>query len=256
MTHSKTGGGLADVVLLLPFRNSSEVNLKPILYMSVIIKQPPLTPFETLLANAQTTHDGFVDESATYTAPVPTMPDFQDDIDSLLAAIIGWGPEGARGSHADHLALLSAANVVRSDMRQLATYAMFTQPGNMDSWALLGFGFKSPKSPTAILPPVQDFRQFISRRIPEGFIKLKWERPLDTSAGLVKSYVLQHSSSGVQPQIDGGKGVVNVLAILTKTSIIVTPPYVGANYFWVTGINAAGYGVSSVPVLYNNPGKV
>jgi hypothetical protein len=224
--------------------------------MSTIIKQPPLTPFETLLANAQTTHDGFVDEAATYTAPVPTMPNFQLDIDDLSAAITGWGTEESRGSHADHLALLSAAGIVRSDMRQLATYAMFTRPGDVDSWALLGFGFKNPKSSTLVLPPVQDFRIFISRRIPGGMLKLKWKKPLDTKAGHVKAYVIQYSATGVQPEIDGGHGVVNVIGIVTTTSLIVTPQYVGANYFWVTGINGAGYGVSSVPVFFNNPGKV
>jgi hypothetical protein len=224
--------------------------------MSIIIKQPPLTPFEVLLANAQTAHDAFVLQAVTYPAPVPTMPNFQLDINGLLGAITAWGPEGSRGSHADHLALLTAADVVRSDMRQLASYAMFTRPGDVDSWALLGFGFKNPASVPLILPPVQDFRQFISRRVPAGLVKLKWERPLDTRPSLVKSYVIQHSNTGVQPQIDGGRGVVNVLGIVTKTSILITPPYVGPNYFWVTGINGAGYGVSSVPVFFNNPGKI
>jgi hypothetical protein len=223
--------------------------------MSTIIKLPPLTPFETLLANAQTTHDGFVSQAATYTAPVPTMPDFQDNIDALLAAITGWGTEESRGSHADHLALLSAAGVVCSNMRQLASYAMFTQPGNVDSWALLGFGYRSAKSPVLVLPPVQDFHRFISRRVPEGMLKLSWKKPLDTAQNAVKAYVIQHSNKGVQPEIESGRGVVNVLDIITKTSIVIAPPYVGANYFWVTAINGAGYGVSSVPVFYNNAGK-
>ena len=103
---------------------------------------------------------------------------------------------------------------------------------------------------------MQNLRQFIARDIPSPFIKLKWKRALDTDPGDVKGYIIQYNSSNVQPEIDGSRGVVNVIGIVTSTSIIIAPPFVGANYFWVTPFNAVGYGVSSDALFYNAPGKV
>jgi hypothetical protein len=103
---------------------------------------------------------------------------------------------------------------------------------------------------------VRNLRNFVSRDIVAGTIKIKWERPLDTDPGDVKGYMIQYNSTNVQPEIDGGRGIVNVLGVITDTSLIVIPPYVGANYFWVTPFNSVGYGVSSDPLFYNAPGKV
>ena len=102
---------------------------------------------------------------------------------------------------------------------------------------------------------VQQFRKFVSRTLVDGTLKLKWKRPADTTALDVKVYVVQFNNTGVQPRIDGSHGVVNGI-LVTNTSIIIVPPHVGANYFWVTPFNAIGYGVSSEPVFYNTPGKV
>ena len=211
--------------------------------------------YETLSTKAQAVHDGLVVNVADYPAPNPTMPDFQTDIDSLNAAIVAWGPVGARGSHAQHLALVAMANIVKNDYRMLAAYAMNTMPNNPDSWVAAGFAVKGVRTAPQPLQVVQNFHRFISRTIVEGTIKLKWKRPLDTKSSEVKGYIIQYSNSPVQPMIDGSRGVVNVVSVQTRTSLIVTPPYVGANYFWVTPFNSVGYGVSSEAVLYNNPGK-
>jgi hypothetical protein len=209
--------------------------------------------YNTLKTLAQTVHDGFVAHALDYPAPLPALPLFQTHIDALDAAIIAWGPPSARGSHAQHVTLIAAANVVRDDLRQLALYAMTTKPDDKDSWNSLGFAIKRPKSAPAALQMVRDLRIFISRLVPTGSIKLKWLRPLDTDQSDVKAYVIQHNSTAVQPALNGSLGVVNVMGIVTDTSIILEPPYSGANFFWVTPLNAAGFGVSSDPLYYNAP---
>jgi hypothetical protein len=207
--------------------------------------------FDALRSFAQTIHDGFVANIADYATPVPVLPAFQTDIDALADAISAWGTPGARGSHADHVALIDAANVVRDDLRRLADYAQNAQPDNPTSWGAVGFPIKRPKSVPQALQMVQDLRNFVSREIPAGFIRLKWKRPLDTDSSDVKGYIIQHNSSNVQPEINGSQGVVNVVAIVPNTSIQFQPPYTGANYFWVTPFNSVGYGVSSDPLFYN-----
>jgi hypothetical protein len=207
--------------------------------------------FDALRSFAQTIHDGFIAEVLLFPAPNPTMIIFQNDIDALSDAITAWGPPGARGSHADHVALLDAADVVRNDLRMLADYAQVTKPDNPASWGAVGFPIKRTKSVPQPLQMVQELRNFVSRDIPAGFIRLKWKRPLDTDTSDVKGYIIQHNSTNVQPEINTSLGVANVVAIVPNTNWQFQPPYTGANYFWVTPFNSVGYGVSSDPLFYN-----
>jgi hypothetical protein len=209
--------------------------------------------YSSLRTLAQTIHDGFVAHAVEYPAPGPTMPIFQGHIDDLVTAINAWGPPHARGSHQQHVDLIAAANIVRDDLRKLALYAQTTKPDDKDSWSSLGFAIKRPKSAPALLGMVRDLRIFISRLVPTGSIKLKWERPLDTEPRQVKVYAIQYNNTAVQPALEGSQGVANVIGIATDTSILVEPKYEGANFFWVTPFNAAGFGVSSDPLYYNAP---
>ena len=210
--------------------------------------------YENLGIFAQEIHDGFIAEVAAFPTPNPIMTDFQTDIDSLTTARVAWGDDHNRGSHVDHVNLLTAVAVVRDDLRMLSAYAQNAQPNQPAKWQAVGFTPKSPKSAPKPLQMVQQFRRFISRTLVEGTIKLKWKRPADTAASDVKVYVVQYSPTSIQPAIDGTRGVVNGI-LVTDTSIIIEPPFVGANYFWVTAFNAMGYGVSSEPVFYNSAGK-
>src|SRR5205085_10594626 len=97
---------------------------------------------------AQKIHDGFVTNVADYATPDPTMVDFQTDIDTLKTTLLKWGPEGNRGSHADHLALLTAVTVAKEDLRMLSRYAQNAQPNNFNSWTDVGFTLKSPPKPS------------------------------------------------------------------------------------------------------------
>jgi hypothetical protein len=207
--------------------------------------------YDVLASFAQTIHDGFVAQVADYPTPNPLMAPFQTDITELTKAITAWGPVGARGSHAQHTALVNAADVVKNDLRMLAAYAQNTMPDNPASWGLVGFAVKRPKTAPIPLEKVQDLRNFIARDIPAGTIKLKWKRPLATDPGDVKGYIVQFSNENSQPQINGSQGIVNVIGIVPETSILIQPPFAGANYFWVTPFNSVGYGVSSGPLFYN-----
>jgi hypothetical protein len=224
-----------------------------------LINQSLKVSYKDLKEKAIKIHDGYVLLVADYPSPTPTMPDFQTDIDGLSAAITAWGDKGARGSHEQHLILIDAAEKVRDDYRLLAKYAMITKPGDKVSWVALGFSVKNASTPPSKLEPVQDFHRFIGRKVPDGMLKLKWKRPLNSQRGEVKSYIVQCSDTAVQPPLpDGGRGVVNfgIIDIVTKTTSTLLPAFVGANYFWVTPINAFGLGNSSAVVFYNNPGKV
>jgi hypothetical protein len=211
--------------------------------------------YAALAAFAQTIHNGFVALALDYPAPNPTMPIFQTDIDELNDAITAWGVQGNHGSHADHVALIAAATIVRNDLRMLASYAQNRKPDDFASWTNLGFNIKRPKSAPVSLQMVQNFHLFIARDIPSGKIKLKWKRPLATDPGDVKGYIVQFSNTIVQPAIDGSQGVANIIGIIPNTSVLVEPQFEGANYFWVTPFNSVGYGVSSDPLLYNAPGN-
>src|SRR5437016_1099581 len=99
-----------------------------------LINQSLQISYKDLKDNSQKVHDGYVSLVLDYPAPTPTMLIFQADITALGAAITAWGPQGARGSHEQHLILISAAEKVRADYRQLAMYAMITKPGDKASW--------------------------------------------------------------------------------------------------------------------------
>jgi hypothetical protein len=212
--------------------------------------------FIKLVDFAQIIHDGFVAQVADYGTPPITMADFQTDIDTLRAAKLKWGTKGNRGSHADYLATVSADTVVRDDLRQLANYAQTARPDNPESWAKVGFEAKKPKGPPQFLAIVQSLRWMKSEKLMSGDIKLGWKRPLDTDPGDVKGYLVQFNNIDVPPELKGSRGVVNVWGIVTSASIVITPPYAGANYFWVTPFNAAGFGKTSDGMLYNAPGKL
>ena len=221
-----------------------------------LINQSLNVSYSTLKDNAIKVHDGYIALAADYPAPTPAMPLFQTDIDALAAAITAWGPKGARGSHQQHLDLIDAAEVVRDDYRQLALYAMLTKPGDTSSWVALGFSIKNPKSKPVALEAVQNFHRFISRSIGDGLIKLKWKRPLNAKTTDVACYIVQCSATGVQPPLPDGHAIINIVDVVTKTSVIINPPFVGANYFWVTPLNSGGLGVSSAVVFYNKPAAI
>jgi hypothetical protein len=209
------------------------------------------------LANfAQTIHNNFVTLVAIFGTPNPLMAAFQADIDALQDCIVAWDNAATR-TRTDLNNLREAAKQVRTDLRMLADYAQNTRPDDPDIYEQLGFEVKKTPSGPIDLQKVRDFRIFISRKVDDPDIKLRWVRPLGTAKTDVKFYVIQCSDNPVRPTIQGGRGIVNGVAGLSlETTITFEPPFVGANYFWVIPVNAAGYGVVSDVLFFNKPGKV
>jgi hypothetical protein len=205
---------------------------------------------------AQSIHNNFVVLVAIFATPNPLMAAFQADIDALQACIVAWDNAATR-TRTDLNNLRAAARKVRDDLRMLADYAQNVRPNDPDIYEELGFEVKKAPSAPVELQKVRDFRVFVSRSVGEPNIKLRWNRPLGTKKTDVKFYLIQASNGPLRPQIEGSRGVVNgVAGLALETTITFEPPYVGANYFWVTAVNAAGYGVVSDLLFYNAPGKI
>jgi hypothetical protein len=208
-------------------------------------------PIPNLHSIAVKVHLGFTTHTGEYSSPVLPMTVFLLHILKLKKAITAWGPEGCRGSRADHDAMMAAAEVVRKDLRQLASYAQYTQVNNTKSWLELGFTLRLPKHKTQRLQKVQNFRRFIARNIPEPGIKLRWEMPLGAKDKNVKAYIIQRSNTPEYPAAH--IGIPNILAIVSATFFIDMEPMPGANWYWVTPVNGAGMGVRSEAVFYLAP---
>ena len=199
---------------------------------------------------AQTIHDGFVALVADYATPNPAMAAYQGDITALKKATTAWGVKGNHGSHLDHLTLIDARTVVRNDLRMLAEYAQNTKPNNPTSWSAVGFKIKRPKSAPKPLEVVQNFRNFISRKVASPDIKLRWKRPLDTMPADVKGYIVQRNNTSVYPLgTDGSRGVANIIGYVPNTAFIDEKPLVGENFYWVTPYNSVGLGATSAAVM-------
>jgi len=77
--------------------------------------------FQALADFGQGIHDA-LNGNATFPTPPVTLAAQQAAITALDNAIVAWGPKGNRGSHASHVALLAARDVVRENIRNLADY--------------------------------------------------------------------------------------------------------------------------------------
>jgi hypothetical protein len=205
--------------------------------------------FTALAGFAQSIHDGFVAQAVIFVTPNPLMLVFQTHIDDLVAASAKWGTKPIHGSSSDKAALVDAATIVKLDLKMLAQYAMNTVPTDPSKWIDIGFALKNPRGKPLKLQVVQNFRHFIARDLAAPKIKIKWKRPLFTQSSDVKMYAVQRSNTPEYPLPPDGHAIINIIGFTTATEFIDSDPFVGANYYWVTPMNAAGLGVTSEAVL-------
>ena len=166
--------------------------------------------------------------SAFYTTPNPPLATIQADITAFAAKVTEWGSVGNRGSHQSHVELLAA----------LANYCETTTPYNETAFVSCGWEIKNPKSVTGPLPAVQNLRQFLSRTISYGQVKLRWKRPLNTAFGVVNAYnVYRNTVSNFS--------TATLVATVTQASIIQSGLTLNTYYYWVVLVGAAGAGVTS-----------
>src|ERR1041385_3012672 len=132
-----------------------------------------------------------------FATPAPTLADLTTATTAVENAIAAWGPKGNRGSHADladlrlksqtlHDMLKAEAQYVQNEAQSLAGLDYPTMASIITS---SGYQLANSKTPQGILQMVQNFHNFISRKLDPNQVKLKWKKPLNTtSAGNVKSY--------------------------------------------------------------------
>jgi hypothetical protein len=201
--------------------------------------------FGELASFAQKIHNGFIDHVGDYPSPGPGMATFQGHITDLDKAIIAWGKKGNRGRTVDQRKVLKTAGIVKKDLTRLEKYAMITQSDNPKSWLAVGFPLRKERTKAGTLEAVRDFHRFISRRVSQLDVKLKWKKPLDTKRSMIKSYIVQWNDKPGYPEDPHKRILMNVIAVVTETTFTDAHPLPGANYYWVTPLNSAGLGVRS-----------
>ncbi len=132
-----------------------------------------------------------------FTTPLPTLLALGTAITNVQTAIATWSPKGNRGSHADLVDLRSKAVILLNTLKSLGQYVTNTASiaAGLDYTLMAGiiitsgFALSNPRTPQGILQMVQNFHNFITRKINNNQVKLKWKKPLNvTTSGNVKSY--------------------------------------------------------------------
>ncbi|MGV9013441.1 MAG: hypothetical protein ACOH13_12680 [Flavobacteriales bacterium] len=103
-----------------------------------------------LVAKAQGLYDKMLASIALYPSPVPTLLEFQQNIDALAAAN---ATVDANGGKAAHQAKREALNAVKGDIKMLAGYVQTTSAGVADKILLSGFEVVRRGSPKGELSP-------------------------------------------------------------------------------------------------------
>ena len=196
---------------------------------------------------------GSLTGNSSFTTPLPALTVLTSNIDDVTAAIALWGTKGNRGSHADLVDLRTKALTLSQTLKSLAQYVMNTAQTTAGSdyaamAALIvtsGFQLANSRTPQGVLQMVQNFHNFISRKLNANQVKLKWKKPLNTtSAGNVKSYNVYRGTTNVF-------SAAVQIASTTKSSFIDTNETASAQtwYYFVTPVNTGGEGVVSDAVV-------
>jgi hypothetical protein len=188
----------------------------------------------------------------SFATPDPALMALQTAVTAVENAISVWGPISNRGSHADLVDLQTKARVLANMLKSESQYVQLTaQAAAGIDYATMGaiittsgFELASLPGPQGRLEMVQNFRQFVSRKLSRNEIKLKWKRPLNvTSKNNVKNYrVLRNTTADFTTAVE--------IALVTKgtyTDTNTTAATVVWTY-WVVPYNTEGAGVESNPI--------
>lgn len=183
-----------------------------------------------------------------FATPTPTLASVTTQTDATEVALNAWGPEGNRGSHADYVALVAAAQALYNLISAEASYVQTTSGGDPDIIMSSGFSIKNAGSPQGPLGVPQDIQQMFSNTISIYTPKLKWKKPIGlTSPNNVKSYEIFRSGTPVFTN-------AVLLDSVTKTSFVdTTAAHGNVYYYFVRGINAAGAGAETAALFVSTP---
>lgn len=192
-----------------------------------------------------------------FTTPSPTLASLQTATTDVTNAIGVWGPKGNRGSHADLVDLrqkaLTLSQILKSEAQYVQNTAQTAAGSDYVAMGAIiqtaGYQLANAKTPQGVLQMVANYHQFVSRKLNNNQIKLKWKRPLNTtSPSNVKSYTVYRGTTAMF-------SAATVLATTTKTTITDTNATgaVQTYSYWVVPVNTAGDGVMSDVITLTIP---
>lgn len=188
---------------------------------------------------------GLTTHPVNYPTPNPSLATLTADVTTLNLCIVNWGLVHNRGSHADWLALVAAADIMRNDLLLEAAYVDNLVDPNIpypDQVAFIltsGFAVKDLPTPQGVLAAPQDVHRNMNNSISENDIELRWKKPPGlTSPGNVNFYKL------LQDGIE--------VATSTRTRITLSGRVHGTNYtFNIIACNDQGDGATSMDLIVN-----
>ena len=197
---------------------------------------------------------GMFANPGNFPSPSPILPTLSAALAVLNAAIATWGPVGARGSHADWVALQAASHAVYISLVQEAAYVQNvtdpTQPYAVQAAFITssGFAVKNLPTPQGLLGVPQNFHQVFNNSIDIHTPWLDWKKPLGlTSVNNVKSYEIFRASTPPIPSLS--------IATVTETRFIDTDPVLKGHawLYWVCGVNDLGRGAFTADLPVSVP---
>jgi hypothetical protein len=191
-----------------------------------------------LVAYASSITAALATNVATFPTPPVALATINTEIANLVTAIATWGPVGARGSHADLIALRAQVLSVQFLLRTTANYVNIVATGSAFVVSLSGFTGTNPHTVVGVLSPPQNFRQLVTAKTLPKQVIIKWSKPLNIGFGKVASYLIEARIAATNTWVPVA------ISTRTKATIENLPYVVGSNAFdvRVRGINSAGNG--------------
>src|SRR5439155_16365007 len=107
--------------------------------------------YQALADWAQGIHDSLAANVGTFASPSVTLANQQTAINDFNAAILTWRVPHNRGSHASHVTLLGAREVVRENLTSLEGYVNGVAAGDIGIILLAGMIPNDPRNPFGVL---------------------------------------------------------------------------------------------------------
>jgi len=168
----------------------------------------------------------------TPSVPLATQATITGD---FQASILAWGPQGNRGSRADHAVMMALRRDVEEMIRNLCGYVDGIAAGDRRLIMSSGMVSSAEPMPIGVLEQPQNLRSLLTDTLIAGQCYLLW-KPVRGAA----SYVIFTATAPGAPWV--------YVSVSTKASFIASGDPGALRYFMVQAVSAAGPGVSSVPM--------
>ena len=212
-----------------------------------------LTQYQALASFAGNVVATMTTNIALYPIPLPSLAGITGFQNTLQLAITAWGPVHARTTHANLLAVRSAAFTLYTALVSLAGYVQNiidptkSYADQAADIALSGYSVKNSPTPQGFLNTAENVHQVFASNVSLYFPKLAWKKPLGlNSPGNVKGWQISRSLQGAGPII--------VIGTSTRCRFTDNTAVKGAQYYYyIAGINAAGISPNTVQLPVSIP---